>query len=114
MEQFFAEIDESGNVLNVIVADFGHIASLPNSASYIETFFDANGDFEKRFNYAEIGGWFDILANAFIGLQPYSSWVLNQFTWRWEAPVPMPQDDKLYVWDEPSLSWVEITQPTET
>ena len=45
--------------------------------------------------------------------QPYDSWVWNTETLRWEAPVPYPDDDKFYEWDEETQSWVEVTEENE-
>jgi hypothetical protein len=42
--------------------------------------------------------------------KPYPSWVGDIDTMSWQPPVPYPQDDKQYYWDEPSVSWVEQTQ----
>ena len=39
----------------------------------------------------------------------FASWIFNEETCRFEAPVPYPEDGKFYVWDEPTLSWVEFT-----
>jgi hypothetical protein len=64
-----------------------------------------NGNIRK--NYAGIGYTYDAGRDAFIAPQPFLSWVLNEQTCRWEAPIPMPEDGKMYQWDEPSLSWVE-------
>jgi hypothetical protein len=38
-------------------------------------------------------------------LNPYNSWLLNEETCCWEAPVPYPQDGNLYIWNEETLSW---------
>jgi len=63
-----------------------------------------------RKNYAAIGYTYDSSRDAFIPFKPYTSWVLNETTCDWEPPTPYPQDDKLYAWDEPTLSWVEVVQ----
>jgi hypothetical protein len=42
--------------------------------------------------------------------QPFTSWTLNEETCLWNAPTPMPTDDKMYVWDEPTISWKEATE----
>jgi hypothetical protein len=42
--------------------------------------------------------------------QPFASWTKSAETYLWEAPTPMPTDGKMYKWDEPTLSWVEVTQ----
>jgi hypothetical protein len=55
---------------------------------------------------------YDPIRNAFIGLQPFASWALNEETCNWEPPVARPTFDqenpKHYRWDEPTISWVEI------
>ena len=63
-----------------------------------------------RKNYAGIGYTYDATRDAFIAPKPFESWVLDEATCQWEAPTPMPTDDKLYTWDEPSLTWLEIQQ----
>ncbi len=61
-----------------------------------------------RKNYAGVGYTYDKNRDAFIPPSPYPSWVLNETTCRWDAPVPMPQDGKAYYWDEATVSWVEV------
>jgi len=61
-----------------------------------------------RKNYAGIGYTYDAQRDAFIPPQPYPSWVLNEDTCLWDAPVPMPTDGQMYSWDEATTSWVEI------
>ena len=65
----------------------------------------ASNGFRK--NYAGIGYSWDEGRDAFIPPKPFESWVLDEDTCRWEAPVPYPNDEKVYLWDEGSLSWVE-------
>jgi len=62
---------------------------------------------KMRKNYAGIGYTYDAVRDAFIAPQPFASWVLNEQTCRWEAPVPMPTDGKMYSWDEATLTWIE-------
>ena len=59
-----------------------------------------------RKNYAGIGYSYDEARDAFIPPQPYASWVLNDSTCLWEAPVPMPNDGEQYTWDEAKGEWV--------
>jgi hypothetical protein len=63
-----------------------------------------NGNIRK--NYASIGFSYDSELDAFIAPKPYPSWLLNQETAKWEAPIPMP--DGFYSWDEETLSWLEL------
>ena len=60
-----------------------------------------------RKNYAGLGFSYDRMRDAFIPPKPYASWVLNEETCLWNAPTPMPTDDKMYIWDETTTSWVE-------
>jgi hypothetical protein len=68
-----------------------------------------NGGTPHRKNYAGIGYTYDSGRDAFIPPKPYPSWTLNETTCNWEAPTPMPIDNKFYRWDEPTVSWVEVT-----
>ena len=61
-----------------------------------------------RKNYAGRGCKYDQTRDAFIGIKPYNSWVLNEDTCQWEAPVAYPDDDKSYTWNEETTSWDEI------
>ena len=64
-----------------------------------------------RFNYAGLGYSYDATRDAFIPPKPFASWLLNETTCLWEAPTPMPVvEGKMFKWDEPTLSWVEVTQ----
>ena len=65
-----------------------------------------NNNYRK--NYAGIGYSYDPVRDAFIAPKPFASWILNEDTCRWEAPVAMPTDGALYTWDEDTLSWVEV------
>jgi len=62
-----------------------------------------------RKNHAGIGYTYDETRDAFIPPQPFNSWTLNEDTCQWEAPVALPDDDKLYEWNEETTSWVEVT-----
>ncbi len=61
-----------------------------------------------RKNYAGIGYTYDRERDAFIPPKPYASWILNEQSCLWEAPVPYPTDDKVYRWDETAGNWVEV------
>jgi hypothetical protein len=62
-----------------------------------------------RGNHAGIGFFYDQTHDVFYRQQPYPSWVLNQTTWLWQAPVPCPTDGQDYQWDESTKSWVLVT-----
>ena len=58
-----------------------------------------------RKNYAGVGYTYDQTRNAFIPPKPYPSWVLNETTCQWEAPVDYPTDGLYYEWNETNLTW---------
>ena len=61
-----------------------------------------------RYNYAGIGFTYDADRDAFIPLTPYPSWVLDEATCLWVAPIDYPADGGQYVWDEETTDWVEV------
>ena len=68
-----------------------------------------NGGTPLRKNYAGIGYTYDATRDAFISPKPYASWLLNETSCIWESPTPMPNDGKVYLWNEEQLAWVELT-----
>ena len=58
-----------------------------------------------RKNHAGVGYIYDEDRDAFIPKKPYNSWILNEDTCLWNAPVAMPQDDNMYSWNESTLTW---------
>jgi hypothetical protein len=109
----FAEIDENNIVLRVLVVDNSQehrgqeflANDLGLGGTWIQTSY--NGNIRK--NYAGIGYTYDEQRDAFIPPQPYPSWILNENTCLWESPIPYPQDEKLYVWEEEQQNWKEVT-----
>lgn len=71
--------------------------------TWVQTSYNSN----IRKNYAGIGFTYDSIRNAFIAPQPYKSWILNETTCQWEAPIPHPEKGFWY-WDEETLSWLEV------
>ena len=59
-----------------------------------------------RKNCAGIGYTYDSQRDAFIPPKPFASWVLNETTCLWNAPTPMPTDNKYYQWNESTLAWI--------
>ena len=70
-----------------------------------------NGNIRK--NYAGIGFTYDSERDAFIPPKPYASWILNEQTCTWEAPIPYPDDGAEYYWDEELTNWVQIPAEDE-
>jgi len=76
-----------------------------------------NGNIRK--NYAAVGFKYDQTRDAFIPPSPYASWVINETTCLWEAPIPKPNEDTdeiRYEWDEDNRAWQQknYTYNTET
>jgi hypothetical protein len=104
----FAEVDKDNIIKRVLVTDNslpnqGHDWLLENlGGTWVQTSYNGN----IRFNYAGIGYSYDSVRDAFISPKPYDSWLLDEATCRWEAPIPYPEDGKRYQWDEASGDWV--------
>ena len=107
----------NGIVDQVIVIDAETLATghWGNPSEWVQTSYNTHGGQHPegkplRFNYAGVGYSYDSGRDAFIPPKPFASWLLNETTCLWDAPTPMPTDGKMYKWDEPTLSWVEVTQ----
>ena len=111
----FAKVVD-GKVTQVIVAEPEFFATFVDSSpgEWIQTSYNTAGGQHKtggtplRKNYAGIGFSYDRTKDAFIPPKPYASWVLDEQTCLWGAPVAMPTDDKRYNWDEATTDWVEV------
>lgn len=106
--KYWAKLNQNRIVIDVINADEAFITSgkAGNPNDFVET--SKTGEF--RYNFAGIGYKYDFFRNAFIAPKPFNSWVLDENTCRWEAPVPYPSDNKQYYWDEQTLSWVLVPE----
>ena len=73
-----------------------------------------NGNIRK--NYAGMGDTYDATRDAFISPQPYPSWILDEDTCRYKAPIPYPTlpegSTEFYAWDEETIQWIRIDEPT--
>ena len=65
----------------------------------------SSGGTPLRKNHAGIGYTYDETRDAFIPPKPFNSWILNENTCLWESPIPYPQDDNKYTWNESTLTW---------
>jgi hypothetical protein len=97
----FAKIEDD-IVTQVVVAEQAYIDT--KEGTWIQTSYNAS----IRKNYAGIGHTYDSTRDAFIAPKPYPSWVLNEDTCNWEAPVAMVDDGKQYKWDEDTTNWSEV------
>ena len=123
----YAFLDQNNVVTNVITGrnegEMGltgedweaHYASIQNNRC-VRTSYNTRGGVHKtggtpfRKNYAGRGYVYDELRDAFIPPQPYASWVLNENTCLWEAPVPKPNDTENFVWDEDQTTWQAVNE----
>ena len=103
----FAKIDNNNLVTQVIVAeqDFINSGAVGDSFLWVQTSYNKN--FRK--NYAGVGDTYDKTRDAFIAPKPYASWILVEDTCQWTAPTAMPDDGKIYNWNEDTTNWVEVT-----
>lgn len=106
----FAEIDKNNIVLRVLVTDNndpngdeGYQWLLDNlGGTWIKTSYNAN----IRKNFAGIGYYYDEEIDAFIPPKFFNSWILDEETCQWKAPIEKPDDGSDYIWDEESVSWL--------
>jgi hypothetical protein len=106
----FAQVVD-GIVTNVIVADQDVIDSGLFGTSWVQTSYNTYGGAHPegtplRKNYAGVGYTYDLVRDAFIPPKPYPSWLLNEDTCLWEAPLPRPTDSNIYTWNETTGTWV--------
>jgi hypothetical protein len=111
---------ENGIVVGLNVSDQEYINSLPNASQWYETDPHTRGGIHYgeddlpdggvpfRGNYAYIGGTYDAVNNVFYSPQPFPSWTISAPTWTWVPPVPYPNDENVYNWDEQQQKWVQV------
>lgn len=93
-------LDENGQESEAVGASFCHdlLGGIWKQTSY-------NANIRK--NYAGIGYTYNEELDAFIPPKPFSKWILNEETAQWEAPIPHPNDDKSYNWNDDEGIWEE-------
>lgn len=106
----FAELDENNIVKRVTVGDNND----PNGDEGLQWLIDNlggrwiqtsyNGKIRK--NFAGVGFTYDEVRDAFYGPKPFPSWILDEATCQWQAPVEYPTDGFTYYWNEETTSWV--------
>lgn len=117
----FAKV-QNGVVVQVIAAEPEFFETFVDSSpgNWIQTSYNTRGGVHYdasgkpdggvalRKNYAGIGFTYDSTRDAFIPPKPYPSWILNEETCLWEAPIPMPVDEFAYDWDEQNQQWTKV------
>lgn len=121
----FAKVVD-GKVTQVIVAepDFFNTFVDSSPGQWLQTSYNTRGNVHYlpdsqepsgqpavRGNYAGIGYTYDAQNDVFYAPKPYPSWVMNEATWTWKAPVDMPTSGGPYSWDEATQNWVESSLP---
>jgi hypothetical protein len=114
----FAKV-EDGIVTQVIVAEQDFVDT--QEGTWVQTSYNTiggvhyspetgepDGGVALRKNFAGIGYIYDSVRDAFYSQQTYPSWILNETSCIWEAPVPMPDDGNRYEWDEDTTGWITI------
>lgn len=112
----FAELDDNNTITRVIVVndadckdpDGNEVEAIGVAfcnkllgGRWVQTSYNSN--IRKR--YAGIGYTYNEQYNVFIAPKPYSSWTLNTTTFDWDPPVPYPNDDNYYIWNENTQTW---------
>jgi hypothetical protein len=105
-----------GKVVSVIVAEKEFFDTFVDNSpgQWLQTSYNTQGGVHRnggtplRKNYAGVGYTYDAVRDAFIAPQPFASWLLNDDTCLWEAPVAMPADGKPYTWNEATGAWDEV------
>ena len=111
----FAKV-ENGIVTQVIVIeqDVLNTGHWGDPSLWVQTSYNTQGGVHKlggtplRKNFASAGSTYDSVRDAFIPPKLYPSWVLDEDTCTWVAPVARPTDGKLYAWSEEILNWEEV------
>jgi hypothetical protein len=120
----FAKLDSNNKVLSVhvvnndILLDNGveseqkgidFLTELHGYSNWKQTSY--NGSFRK--NFAGIDFTYDAVRDAFIDVQPYDDWILDETICRWKAPVEMPNDGNYYIWDDINHQWLQAASLDE-
>jgi len=115
---YFAKLG-TGNIIekvisinNSVITDINGIEQEQLGVDFINKLYNTRDVWKQtsynrtfRKNYAGIGYQYDQTRDAFIAPKPFNSWILNEDTCRWNAPVAMPIDDNRYSWNESTLTW---------
>ena len=114
----FAKLDDNNLVLEVHVVANAALDAINEELSGIEFLTEWSGGYTNwkqtsyngsfRKNYAGVGYFYDEVRDAFISPKPFNSWILNEETCQWNAPVDHPNDGKIYRWNEDNISWDEV------
>ena len=116
---YFAKLG-TGNIVenvisinNAVITDSNGVEQEQLGVDFINNLYGTNDIWKQtsynnriKKNYAGIGYTYDSQRDAFIPPKPFNSWILNETTCNWEAPVARPQDEQIYNWNEQALNWI--------
>ena len=109
---YFAKLG-TGNIVETVVVVNDSIATTEQAGiDFLNNLYGSRDvwkqtftDGSQRKNYAGTGYTYDETKDAFIPQKPFNSWILNETTCQWEAPVALPDDGQKYIWNEEIINW---------
>jgi hypothetical protein len=103
-------------VHNSVITDENGVEREQLGIDFINNLYNTNDNWKQtsynnniRKNYAGIGYTYDEIRDAFIAPKLFNSWILNENTCQWEAPVARPNDGGRYIWNEETKNWDLVT-----
>jgi hypothetical protein len=125
---YFAKLDNTNTVVNVISVSNEACGeptlTFPDTCAagraFIANTLKLDGIWKQtsfnssfRGTYAGIGYTYDAERDSFIPPKPFDSWLLDEDTYRWEAPVTYPTDGLTYIWNEENIDWelINLLEP---
>ena len=105
-------VEQVISVNNNVITDSNGVEQEQLGVDFINKLYKTNDVWKQtsynnniRKNYAGVGYTYDSQRDAFISPKPYNSWILNETTCKWEAPLSYPTDGQDYIWNEETTSW---------
>ena len=112
--KYFAKLDVNNKVVAIRHVEDGAAPTEQAGIDFLNTTYKTNGVWKQtskdgsiRKHAASIGYTYDESRDAFIGRQPYPSWIFNESTCDYDPPTALPDNDKTYRWNEETKSWDE-------
>ena len=112
-------VEQVISINNAVITDANGVEQEQLGVDFINKLYNTNNVWKQtsynnniRKNYAGVGYTYDSNRDAFIAPKPYNSWILNEQTCLWDAPVARPEltqeqidNNQYYTWDEENQSW---------
>lgn len=100
------------SVVNEVLKDSNGVEQEQLGINFLKSLYGQDTNWKQtsynnniRKNYAGIGYTYDSNRDAFIPPKPFNSWILNESTCSWNAPIPYPTDGQRYSWNEENQNW---------